>query len=339
MNIFVFLSISCLCVFSLSSPSLLDPNALKNASDCFLRSYVVERALAVNPYLTAAQVSAMIDALSGDPLMGSGCIVSAPPAEVVGTAADTTKTVTEGGAVFFADAARGDDANNGSLVAPFLTVGRAVAAVRSAGGGGVINLRGGGTFFVREALNLDAADAGLTIQTYAADEDIAWLSGSVPLTGLNWTAVNISSGANIYRADVSHVEGLTKNVTSLRLNGARLIRARFPNSNPETDLPFGPHGSRVTASSWPQTGNESGSHWVAPPSYARNDSQYKNYQVYIGGTVCSLYTPPISFYCGGATVPGGAHIPQAQLPHQPYADAAGAVITALHGGAWCSFQY
>jgi hypothetical protein len=292
----------------------------------------------------------MIDSLSGDPLMGTGCIVSAPatrparrPRTRARRAPGAGATPGNGDAIFFADADKGDDANDGSLGAPFLTVARALAAVRAAAagsGGGVINLRGGGTFYLPEALVLSAADSGLTIQTYAADAPaLAWLSGGVPLVGLTWTAVNTSSGANIYRADVSRVAGLVANVTSLRLNGARLIRARFPNANPETGLPFGPHGTRVTAANWTTTGNESGTQWVAPAAFARNDSAYVNYQVHIGGAACGLYTPPVSLYCGGAAVTGGALIERAQLPNQPYADPSGAVVTAMHGGSWCSFQY
>ena len=39
---------------------------LVNATDCLMRSFALERALAVNPNLSSAQLSAMADALSGD---------------------------------------------------------------------------------------------------------------------------------------------------------------------------------------------------------------------------------------------------------------------------------
>ena len=52
------------------------------------------------------------------------------------------------------------------------------------------------------------------------------------------------------------------------------------------------------------------------------------------------YTPPISHYCAGNNDGGGgAIIADAVLPHAPYANPKGAIITAMHGGLWCSFAY
>ena len=312
-----------------------------NATDCLMRSFFIERALEVNPRLTDAQVSAMVDALGGgDPLMGAGCMVRAPAARppvptapaLTAAAAGTTTTV-------FADAAHGSDASgDGSLGAPFQSVGRAIAAVRAVGGGGgVVNLRGGGTFFLPATLTLTPADSGLSIQTYPADAELAWMSGSVPLTNLAWAPVNVSDGANVWRADLSAVPGLD-NVTSLRLGGARLIRARYPNADPETGLPFAHH--TTSADAWtPIPNGTKGVSWSPDASYARNDSACSAYDVSIGGTSCNLYTPPIAHYCGSANVPGGMVAGVDKLPHQPYADPVGAVVTAMHGGSWCSFSY
>lgn len=312
---------------------------LVNSTDCLIRSYALERALEVNPGLTDAQLSAMADALSGDPMMGSGCVVSLPTRQALRSPSQHLPVAgaAEAAATFFVDAVTGSDTNDGrSLSTPFLTVARALAATRDAGGGGTVNLRGGGTFYLPTTMSLTAIDSGLSFQTYAGDAEPAWLSGSVPLTGVTWTAVN-TTGANIWRADLSSLAAVG-NVTSLRLAGARLIRARFPNANPETGLPFA--HKTVSASSWPPSAATKGYSWVAP-NLTRPDTtgMCSNYVVHVGGSSCDLYTPSISHYCGDGAVPGGVVIGDAELPHQPYANPVGAVFTAMHGGSWCSFQY
>ena len=79
--------------------------------------------------------------------------------------------------------------------------------------------------------------------------------------------------------------------------------------------------------------------WTAP-NVSRPDSACSSYSVAINGTSCGRYTPPVSHYCGGSgVVAGGAVFTAAQLPHQPYANPQGAVLTAMHAGAWCTFQY
>lgn len=47
-----------------------------------------------------------------------------------------------------------------------------------------------GTHFVSSAIELDASDAGLTIQAFPGEQP--WLSRGVPLTGLTWLPVNSS---------------------------------------------------------------------------------------------------------------------------------------------------
>ena len=321
---------------------------LVNATDCLMRSYFLQRAMEVNPALSAPQLRAMVDALVGDPSMGAGCTVAVPP-PMPGAPLLQGRAVPAAAAptvVVFADAAAGNDATGtGSLAAPFLTVARAVAAVRAAAaGGGTVNLRGGGTFHLPATLALTPADSGLTIQTYPGDGALAWLSGALPLTAeaVAWEAVNLTGSANIWRADLSRVPGLAARggVAALRLAGARLIRARFPNGNPETSLPFAHRA--VTARSWtPVPAPSNGQAWSAPGNWSRNDTagMCANYAVAIGGTSCGLFTPAISHFCGGGQVPVGVAVGQDELPHLPYANPTGAVVTAMHGGSWCSFQY
>ena len=57
-----------------------------------------------------------------------------------------------------------------------------------------------------------------------------------------------------------------------------------------------------------------------------------------GGMGCDLLTPNISHFCSNSKVVG-AKVNISEAPHQPYADPAGALFSAMHGGSWCSFSY
>ena len=53
-----------------------DTKQFQNETDCLMRSFFVEYAAAVNPIAAQPQhVAEMIAALSGDPMMGDGCVV------------------------------------------------------------------------------------------------------------------------------------------------------------------------------------------------------------------------------------------------------------------------
>ena len=314
---------------------------LVNETDCLIRSYAIERALEVNPLLSNASVYAMIDALSGDPTKGAGCVVRAPATMPAPQHPTSLPTSSGSGLTFFVSAVNGSDSGDGSIGSPFLTISAALAATRAAGGGGTINLRGGGTFHLASTLTLTAADSGLTLQTYPADPQLAWLSGALPLAGeaLQWRPVNTSSGANIWAVDLSALR--LAGLSSLRLAGARLPRARYPNGDPETSLPFARHGGSITAQAWvPLPSQQPASYWTAPSNYSRNDSACSAYTIGLGGTSCGLFSPSASHYCGSPLVPGGVLLAASALPRLPtYRDPAGAVITAMHGGSWCTFQY
>ena len=206
------LALALFCLVHLACAAADPPLPLINQTDCILRSYFLERALQVNPGLTPLQVGAMVDALSGDPVMGRGCVVTAPAAAAAPpprARAPPPPPSAPGAAEVFADALHGSDATgSGTLAAPFQSVTRALQALRAAGGGsggglGTITLRGGATFHLPATLALGPSDSCLTLQTYALDAERAWLSGAAPLAGLAWRAVNISRGANVWAADLT----------------------------------------------------------------------------------------------------------------------------------------
>jgi hypothetical protein len=101
-----------------------------------------------------------------------------------------------------------------------------------------------GPFYLASTITLSANDSGLTLQAYPGESPS--VIGGVPLIATVWKPYNISGGANIWSTSVA---GLLPNGApgSLFVNGARSVRARFPNANPETDiLPVG----YIGAASW-----------------------------------------------------------------------------------------
>jgi hypothetical protein len=329
-------------------PSPPDYSALVNDTDCRMRSLFVEYAARVNPNVGAQRAREMAEALSGDPKMGAGCRVQVPA--VVARAAPPLPAAPAAGARVFADATKGSDEAAGTEAAPFKTVHRAVAAIRAGKAGGTVVLRAG-VFHMNKTLELSSADANLTIETHPTDAPtkLASLSGAQPLVGVSWKRVTPSGtsakpGANIWSADLSG-SGFTE-VPAMRWAGTRLQRARFPNWDAETG--GGNYGGikshGIGASKWlpsSAAGVPPLTHYNAGTATERNDTlQGREYTMSYGTTSCAKYSPPISHFCGGNSDGGGGVVISVKnLPNQPYRNPAGATITAMHGGSWCSFTY
>ena len=160
---------------------------------------------------------------------------------------------------------------------------------------------------------------------------------------------------NVWSADLSSLPGLPQDgsVHGLRgVDGARLIRARYPNADPEQGF-----GSGLRASSWtaPQaTQHIQPTHQYRPAQPYRNSSySFEYYQGGWGG-ICAVpgfgffETPGSMYWCGNQTEGGGAftwrtpygmQVDSATLPHLPYADTTGAVVQAWHPAHWASRMY
>jgi hypothetical protein len=139
---------------------------------------------------------------------------------------------------FFVDAAHGSDTATGTMVDPFATPARALAATRAAGsgnGGGRIVLRDSAPFHITAPLALGPADSGLTISAFPGEAPV--LSGGAPLGKLAWTRVGPSPTTNeatVWSADISAVPELRVPFSSLfGPDGRRATRARYPNGDSE----------------------------------------------------------------------------------------------------------
>jgi hypothetical protein len=166
--------------------------------------------------------------------------------------------------VFYVAATGGSDGNPGtSPSAPFATLQRAQAAARAvpsprAPGSVAVYLRGG-TYYVGAApLVLTELDSNVTWATYPPDAAAglpATLSGALAFTGLSWQPASSRPGLPASGVYVTTLPGgpipdprraawfashpgwtgaaPPPLVASLFINGTRMVRARFPNANPE----------------------------------------------------------------------------------------------------------
>eukprot|EP01043_Picozoa_sp_COSAG02_P023898 COSAG02_NODE_1290_length_13442_cov_6.479125_7_plen_555_part_00 len=92
-----------------------------------------------------------------------------------------------------------------------------------------------GIHFLNETLTLTADDSGFSIA--AASGADAWISGGVPLTDLKWKREeNGVYAATVSDPSVVDVPGLMTVQHSDYAPASRLVRARYPNGNWETDL-------------------------------------------------------------------------------------------------------
>ena len=130
---------------------------------------------------------------------------------------------TPGGAIFV-DAAKGSDANAGTMAAPFKTIAAAVAASKA---GGTIALRAG--VHHTDMVSLTTKHNGLTIQNY--NGEAATVSGGVPINvkPSDWKRDPRMKGRWVVDLKGS---GITE-ITGMRIDGNRSIRAKYPNGNME----------------------------------------------------------------------------------------------------------
>jgi hypothetical protein len=169
-----------------------------------------------------------------------------------------------------------------------------------------------------------------------------------------------SANQNTYTADLSSfhfssIAGLRD--FSVGKGGKRMIRARFPNADPEIHG----FGSGLRATSWvAPTGSLQPVLEFRPlvPNRTTYGPQFQYHQLGSGG-VCDGnfatlpgarlgFSPPTGYWCGNQSEGGGAFTwrtptgmtaTNTVLGHQPYQNANGAIIQAWHPYHWASRMY
>ena len=325
--------------------------------DCALRVLALEFALDLQPNLTALDAQQIADALNGSPEFGDyNCNVTPPVglprSRMARVHSRITTTADHGNAAtaeptFYVDATRGSDSGTGTQGSPFRSIVHAITATRASPLAPRTLLLRGGTYYLGSpeqggaTIVLSAAeDSLLTIAAFPGEE--VWVSGATPLANLVWGRVQNVSG-NVWRAAVN-----LRSVPALRANGARLIRARFPNADPELGF-----GSSLVPTAWlPPTPLPLPAIWTERSinrTDMNNGPSIQFYTLGVGGG-CAAYDPPAGFWCSNETVrfsgldaeprwPRGMTAGRDVLPHGPYADPSGAIIHAWHGGHWFTHAY
>ena len=186
-----------LSLLALAASVLADQQSL----DCPLRQVGLDFAQSLQPFRSPSVCQEVADALNGA-IEAQNCSISPSAAAAssfsFGTRRVATFPLPTSGLVMFVDPLVGDDISaSGARGAPFRSLSRALAAVRSARVAAKVSaplapratlvLRAG-TFFLGGAdagtLQLTAADSRVTFQAYPGED--VFISGAVPLTGAVW---------------------------------------------------------------------------------------------------------------------------------------------------------
>ena len=261
-------------------------------------------------------------------------------------------------AIYVAPAAseHGTDGNgaDGSIKRPFTSI--QVAADKAAAqptGSRTVVLRGG-TFYLSASIILTARHSGLRFVAHPGESPV--VSGGKRLS-LKWSPHRVhgssaeaqSHASNIWVADVS---GQVSEIPGLQIDGARATRARYPNLAGGIEVSPG-YGSMISSRSaaWtPPDFNKYGKvdfYTDANASHARsNAGWFENYMIGSNG-LCSVYDPPVSYWCsqhpsgGGAfafRTPSGVTPKPGVLPNAPYDDPSDALLFVWRPYRWANWM-
>lgn len=272
-----------------------------------------------------------------------------PPVHSTEPVAPPIRRAAPAGAVY-ADAAQGADGPAcGHRTAPCKSL---QAAVDRAGAGGTVVLRDSAVFYLAEAVVLTSAHSGLTIQADINASPV--VSGGVELSAPAWSRYNDGNSTdNVWVADVS-ASGL-KQVPGLQMDGVRATRARYPNL---------PHGLEASCGyGCVILGKDA--IWTPPnltkfgpvtyytdnrTATLRNNTPSGWFQHYMTGVngLCSVYDPPVGYWCsehpsgGGARAyrtPDGVTPKAGALPNSPYKDVSQAIVNVWRAGRWANWMF
>ena len=237
-------------------------------------------------------------------------------------------------------------AGDGSKLAPFRSIQRAADAAALKGIRSVV-LRGG-TYHLYQPIQLSANHSGIHFMAHPDERPV--VSGGKQLTNLVWKPHNTSSSSNIWVADL---EDRVSDVPGLQIDGVRATRARYPNLPGGIEVSPG-YGSMIPGHA---------AHWTRPDftrfgnvtfftdvneSHTRpNAGWFEQYMIGTHG-LCSVYDPPVSYWCsqhpsgGGAfafRTPSGIAPKPGVLKNAPYQDASDAIFFVWRPARWANWMF
>ena len=179
------------------------------------------------------------------------------------------------------------------------------------------------------------------------------LDGAWSLTAqVGHTSGRVVPPDNIWVADVG---GQVDEVPGLQIDGARATRARYPNLPGGIEVSPG-YGAMISGSDavWtPPQFDKFGPvtfYTDSVDSHTRNDTAngwFQHYMIGVNG-LCSVYDPPVSYWCsenpsgGGAfafRTPSGVTPKLGVLPNAPYKDVSGAIFNVWRPARWANWMF
>jgi hypothetical protein len=219
-----------------------------------------------------------------------------------------------------------------------------LAVDRAISTGSAVVLRGG-THYLEDTLHLSPQHSGLTITAYPGEQPV--VSGGKKLDVV-WKPYNTTGGANIWVADV---KGQIEEMTSLQIAGVRATRARYPNipGGIETSCGYGCMVDSNKAKWTPPDFQRFGKvnyHTDTIPEHRRNttDGWFNNYMIGVNG-LCSVYDPPVSYWCSEHPSGGGAFAFRTptgmayKFPHGPYQHGEDARLFVWRPARWANWMF
>jgi hypothetical protein len=215
--------------------------------DCGLKRLAVDFARSLLP--ERGSLETLHDALQLPTLCGDQRVPPEPAArELLEQARKSGRLVQRGSSAIVVDASNGSDDHPGTVAQPVRTLAAALALARGfPSQQRAIELRGG-VHFLNKTIILTPEDSGTVISSH--DSELAILSGGLPLRA-KWAGVSDAeldgvfakakrAGVTVKKAKLQLASGegnvpdFTEVYAHSAVVGRRLVRARYPNANPET---------------------------------------------------------------------------------------------------------
>ena len=209
------------------------------------------------------------------------------------------------------DALHGKDGNSGSIGQPLATLQAAVELSRGAGPSTrprTIFLHGG-KHYLASTLVLDGGkDSLLKIAAHSGNKIPAILSGGVKLVTDGWRQSASHSRSRLPVFETTVTTALPSGaIPALRLNGRRMVPARYPNLVAPLETNRAPAGWLATnASMWLPPHRFNASRSVIVKGLRSDGSMFRDFGLGSGGS-CAHFSPPSSYWCASNAAGGGPH--------------------------------
>ena len=158
-----------------------------------------------------------------------------------------------------------------------------------------------------------------------------------------WTKTFSKGATSGQRVSIVVADLSSQNPTrfsTLFLNGRRMVRARYPNGNPETmGLHTNPTGYVSSAVKWLPSSSTSGASTIEFDTPQRNGTHFPQFHISYGGAA-NVFDPHESFFGGGFKTPGGlVYSSSEEFASRTWKNPKTGVVHAFHCGHWGNWLF